>query len=809
MMFKIMNYANASSRRTLGNMKQQTTPDSTAPLFTHSLGYPRMGARRELKKAVEAYWKDAGKQEDLLGTARELRARHWKLQADAGLALIPSNDFSLYDQVLDMSCLVGNVPQRYGWKGDGDVDLETYFAMARGRIGTAAHEHEVTCGCNGHEKGHGAAACEMTKWFDTNYHYIVPEFNEGTTFRLASQKPFAEFQEALALGYKTKPVLLGPISYLYLGRLQGGSDASFDRFRLLPRLLEVYAEILSKFQALGVEWVQLDEPIFALDLDGTHKQLFAQAYDLIRKAAGSLKLITACYFGAAGPNFLALSRLPVEAIHLDVTRGASDLEHGLEVMPAQTILSLGIVDGRNIWKNDFASSLETIDRVIQKLGRDRVWLAPSCSLLHSPASLQYETKLEPALRDWMAFAEEKLSEVTTLAALAVAGDRESDASYLANQKSIAAKAADPRLTIAAVRDRVTALTAKDEVRHSAFIKRQQSQRERLRLPAYPTTTIGSFPQTTEVRSWRARWRKGDLNDADYESLLCQETARCVRIQEELGLDVLVHGEFERNDMVEYFGEQLDGFVFTENGWVQSYGSRCVKPPVIFGDVSRPHPMTVKWFQYAQSLTSRPMKGMLTGPITILNWSFVRNDLPRHEVCKQIALAIRDEVRDLEAAGCRVIQIDEAALRECLPLREQDRAFYLDWTVASFRIAASVVRDETQIHTHMCYSSFNDIIEAIAAMDADVITIETSRSNMDLLDAFVRFQYPNEIGPGVYDIHSPRVPPAEEMQTLMTRAASVLPADNLWVNPDCGLKTRGWPEAKAALANMVAVARALR
>lgn len=790
---------------------------SPAPLFSHSLGFPRIGAKRELKKAVEAFWKGASDETTLQAAARELRATHWQVQADAGLDLIPSNDFSLYDQVLDLSCLVGNVPARFGWDGKGDVNLETYFAMARGRSGekkeSASHTHDGECGCgnHGHEYSHntGATACEMTKWFDTNYHYLVPEFNDGTTFRLASQKPFAEFQEALALGHRTKPVLLGPVSYLYLGKVHGGKNPSFDRFKLLPQLLEVYGEVLQKLASQGAKWVQLDEPIFALDLDTTIKQHFTAAYDVLRQKAGALKLITACYFGAGGSNFLSLARLPVDAIHLDITRGATDLDHGLEVLPARTIVSLGIVDGRNIWKNDFAASLKAIEQVVQKLGRDRVWLAPSCSLLHSPVSLQHETKLEPVFKGWMSFAAEKLTEVSTLARLAVSASREQDEAWIGNQAALASKATDPRLNVCAVRDRVSALTPQDEQRNSNFAKRQEVQRNRLKLPAFPTTTIGSFPQTDEVRSWRARWRKGSLTDAEYEALLGEETARCVRVQEDLDIDVLVHGEFERNDMVEYFGEQLDGFTFTQNGWVQSYGSRCVKPPVIFGDVSRPHPMTVRWFQYAQSLTARPMKGMLTGPITILNWSFVRNDLSRPDVCRQIALAIRDEVRDLEAAGCRVIQIDEAALRECLPLREKDRAFYLQWTVAAFRVAASVVRDETQIHTHMCYSNFNDIIEAIAAMDADVITIETSRSSMELLDAFVRFQYPNEIGPGVYDIHSPRVPPATEMRELMDRASAVLPKDNLWVNPDCGLKTRGWPEVKAALANMVSVAHALR
>ena len=775
-------------------------------MATHILGYPRIGTRRELKRALEAFWKGESSEAALLAAAKELRARHWKTQAEAGVTLLPSNDFSLYDHVLDVSCLVGNVPVRFGWSGEGDVGLDVYFAMARG-----LSREKADCGCGGHgAQGEGgeSTACEMTKWFDTNYHFLVPEFNEATAFRLASRKPWAEFEEALALGHRTKPVLLGPVSYLFLGK-ERDTKPGFDRWKLLPRLLEVYAEVLRGLASRGAEWVQLDEPIFALDLEPKHKQFLAEAYAALSAAAPDLKLLVASYFGAAGQNLLALKSLPVAGIHLDVTRGAEDLEDDLKAGTKDKIISLGIIDGRNIWRARFAETLPLVRKAVDLLGRERVWLAPSCSLLHVPVRLQGETHLASEIKGWLAFAEEKLGELQTLASLAVADAPEKEEAYRANVRLHARRLASPLLNRAEMRRRLAVLSPEAQRRHAPFPARQAAQRAALKLPAFPTTTIGSFPQTAEVRSWRARWRKGDLSTEVYETLLEQEIVRCLKIQEDISLDVLVHGEFERTDMVEYFGEQLEGFAFTQNGWVQSYGSRCVKPPLIFGDVERPRPMTVRWFRHAQQHTRRPMKGMLTGPVTILNWSFVRDDVPRWEVCRQIGLAIRDEVADLEAAGCRIIQIDEAALREGLPLRKKDRDFYLRWAVEAFRLASTGVRDETQIHTHMCYSDFNDIIEAIAAMDADVITIETSRSAMELLEAFAHFRYPNEIGPGVYDIHSPRVPTEQEMRALMDRAIQVLPPENLWVNPDCGLKTRAWPEVQAALHVMVAVAKDLR
>lgn len=778
---------------------------STIPL-THTLGFPRIGEKRELKKATEAYWQGKLSRAELEAAARDLRRRHWLAQRDAGIDLIPSNDFSFYDHVLDTTCLVGNVPRRFGWKG-GEVDLDTRFAIARG-VRTRPADAACTCGHHAPpEAGHETHASEMTKWFDTNYHYIVPEFHPGTRFTLASSKPFDEFTEALALGVKTKPVLTGPVTYLLLGKAVEPAPAGFDRLSLLASLLPVYLQVLKKLADLGAEWVQLDEPALALDLTADQRAALAATYATLAAAEPRLKLMVATYFGGLRDNLLTLVNLPAAAVHVDVTRAPRELDTILRLLPAGRRLSLGVVDGRNIWRNDFAATLPLIRKAVDLLGAERVLVAPSCSLLHVPVALRHETALDPELRGWLAFAEEKLAEVTALRDLAAG--RECRAALAENRAALAARRASPRIHRPAVKARMAAVQPADLERASPFPRRQEPQRVKLRLPLFPTTTIGSFPQTDAVRAARARWRKGELPTADYERFLKTEIAACVRFQEEIGLDVLVHGEFERTDMVEYFGEQLDGFAFTANGWVQSYGSRCVKPPVIHGDVARPAPMTVRWSAYARSLTARPMKAMLTGPITILQWSFVRDDQPRRDTAWQIALALRDEVRDLEQAGLAVIQIDEPALREGLPLRREDWAPYLEWAVDAFRLCAAGVRDDTQIHTHMCYAEFNDIIAAIARLDADVITIETSRSNMELLRAFESFRYPNEIGPGVYDIHSPRVPPVEEMLRLLEKAAAVLPSENLWVNPDCGLKTRGWPEARAALANLVESARRMR
>lgn len=745
-----------------------------------NLGFPRIGARRELKTAVEAFWKGALPETDLATEAARLRARHWQVQQQAGITVIPSNDFSFYDQVLDTTALLGAVPDRFGPVADR-VSTAQYFAMARGTD--------------------TAPAMEMTKWFDTNYHYIVPEFTNGQSFRLASLKPVEEFLEARALGIHTRPVLLGPISWLSLGKAK---DAGLDPLAFLPAILPIYAEILSRLADAGADWVQIDEPVLVTDLSPAQTRALRSAYAQL--AGVGPQVMVASYFGALAENLdLALS-LPVAGLHLDLVRAPEQLAD-LLAKGTDKVLSLGLIDGRNVWRADLARALELAQKASRAHGADRIQIAPSCSLLHVPVDLAAETELDAELQSWLAFAVQKLAEVATLTATLNGADTRAE--LAANAAAVAARRASPRIHDPRVKARMAAVTPADLRRKSDYPTRQKAQAARLGLPAFPTTTIGSFPQTTEVRRARADHRKGLISDAAYYDFLKQETAACIARQEQLGLDMLVHGEFERNDMVEYFGEQLSGYAFTRLGWVQSYGSRCVKPPLIFGDVSRPQPMTVAWSSYAQSLTDRPMKGMLTGPVTILQWSFVRDDQPRAETCRQIALAIRDEVADLEAAGLPAIQIDEPALREGLPLRRRDWDAYLGWAVDCFRLSSAPVRDDTQIHTHMCYAEFNDIMPAIAAMDADVISVETSRSDMELLQAFGDFAYPNEIGPGVWDIHAPRVPPQDEMVTLLRKAASVIPADRLWVNPDCGLKTRGWPETEASLKNLVAAAKALR
>ncbi len=762
-------------------------------ILIHNLGYPRVGALRQLKKSLEAYWRGTETEADLQRTASGLRRLHWLQQKEAGLDLIPSNDFSFYDHVLDTAAMVGAVPERFGWKGPR-LDLATYFAMARGQTATHDHAEEAPCAC----PHTGIHAMEMTKWFDTNYHYIVPELHRGQTFSLSTTKAIDEFQEALSHGIKTKPVLLGPLTFLKLGKIHGDD---FDRYELLPGLTKVYEEVLRRLASAKAEWVQFDEPALALDLTDSERGLLQELYTRLGTAVPGLKLIVATYFNGLGDNLATFARLPVQALHVDITRSGDEIAALLPQLAGKTILSLGVIDGRNIWRNDYARSLESIRQSVTHLGEDRVWLAPSCSLLHVPSSLRFEQKLNPEIKSWLAFAEEKLIE---LAELRQAWEGKSGL-VSANRELQEARASSALIHRVKIQARCAMIAEADLQRQSPYAVRTLAQREHLRLPDLPTTTIGSFPQTEEVRAMRAQFRKGKIDQAAYEAFLEQETARVIRWQDDLGLDVLVHGEYERTDMVEYFGEQLSGFVFTENGWVQSYGSRCVKPPVLFGDVERPAPMTVRWSQFAQAQTRKPMKGMLTGPITILQWSFVRDDQPRAATARQIALAIRDEVVDLEAAGISVIQVDEPALREGLPLRRADWTAYLRWSVDAFRLATAGVADRTQIHTHMCYCEFNDIIEAIAELDADVISMESSRSEMELLEAFREFHYPYEIGPGVWDIHSPRVPSVEEMTGLLAKALQVLPRRQVWVNPDCGLKTRGWPEVKEALSNMVTAA----
>ncbi|AOM79042.1 5-methyltetrahydropteroyltriglutamate--homocysteine S-methyltransferase [Pedobacter steynii] len=763
-------------------------------MLTNNLGYPRIGSNRELKKACEQFWAGKSTLQNLVQVGKNIRQQNWELQKEKGVDLIPSNDFSFYDQVLDLSLTVGAIPKRYHEVilNKANTELDLYFAMARGY----------------QKEGLDITAMEMTKWFDTNYHYIVPEFTKDQQFKLFSTKLLDEYNESKRLDIKTKPVLIGPVSYLLLGKEK---EAGFERIDLIKNLLPVYIDILKKLEEQHVEWVQFDEPFLSLDLTDKDKAAFKYVYAEIKKQFPKLKTLLTTYFEALKDNTELTVSLPVHALHIDLVRNPEQLQPVLSAIPANLILSIGVVDGRNIWKNDFRSSLQLIETAKEQIGAGRLIISPSCSLIHSPCDLDLETNeatLTPEIKQWLSFAKQKVEEVVTLKQLA-----ENDASAQAKLKSND-QASNNRKTSALIhnpliKQRVAGIEEKDEQRLQPYSVRSVSQKEALKLPSFPTTTIGSFPQTAEVRSWRAKFKKGELSQQEYDALIEKETKETILFQEETGIDVLVHGEFERNDMVEYFGEQLAGFTFTKNGWVQSYGSRCVKPPIIYGDVHRPAPMTVRWSSFAQSLSEKWVKGMLTGPVTILQWSFVRNDQPRSETCTQIALAIRDEVVDLEKAGIRIIQIDEPAIREGLPLRKADWQNYLHWAVRAFRISASGVQDDTQIHTHMCYSEFNDIIQNIADMDADVITIECSRSQMELLDAFADFKYPNEIGPGVYDIHSPRVPAKEEMVFLLEKARSVIPSAQLWVNPDCGLKTRHWEETKKALTEMVAAAKVLR
>ncbi|MES2276676.1 MAG: 5-methyltetrahydropteroyltriglutamate--homocysteine S-methyltransferase [Bacteroidota bacterium] len=758
-------------------------------MLKNNLGYPRMGSHRQLKKACEQYWSGQINKTELSLVARKIKEENWQLQLNAGIDLVPCNDFSFYDQVLDMSLLLGVIPARYtpvlaNVKTNQEIDL--YFAMARGY----------------QKDGLDITAMEMTKWFDTNYHYIVPEFAAGQQFSIFSEKVFGELNHAKQIiGKAAKPVLLGPVSYLLAGKEKG---ADFDRIDLIKKVVPVYIEIINRLKTQGAEWIQLDEPFLAMDLTQKQQEAFVWAYQEIARKC-SVKILVATYFDALLDNTQLAVNLPVAALHIDLVRAPQQLDEVLALMPEDLILSLGVIDGRNIWKNDFERSISLVNKAVKQLGADRVMIAPSCSLLHSPFDLDQETQIQSEIKNWMAFAKQKLQEVNALYQIANGNTDLLDV----NREDLASRRNSPVIHKTAVKNRLAAVTDADAQRNSAFPVRQQLQQQRLKLPLFPTTTIGSFPQTDDIRQLRARLKKQEMTHIQYDEAIAEATINAIRWQEDIGIDVLVHGEFERNDMVEYFGERLDGFLFTKNGWVQSYGSRCVKPPVIYGDVSRPKDMTVYWSSFAQSQTKYPMKGMLTGPITILQWSFVRDDQPRSVTANQIALAIRDEVVALENAGIGIIQIDEPAVREGLPLRKANWPQYLDWAIRAFRLSASGVQDDTQIHTHMCYSEFNDIIEHIAAMDADVITIETSRSQMELLEAFAGFEYPNEIGPGVYDIHSPRVPTIEEMVNLLEKAATLLPAQNIWVNPDCGLKTRKWPETQAALQNMVDAAKQAR
>lgn len=757
--------------------------NKTMTILNHTLGFPRVGLKRELKKAQESYWAGNSTQEELLNVGRELRARHWQQQQQAGVDLVPVGDFAWYDHVLTTSLLLGNVPERHQ-NADGSIDLDTLFRIGRGRAPT----------------GKPAAAAEMTKWFNTNYHYMVPEFQQGQQFKLGWTQLLDEVDEALALGHKIKPVLLGPVTYLWLGKVKG---EQFDRLSLLKDILPVYQQVLGELAKRGIEWVQIDEPALVLELPQEWLDAYQPAYQALQ---GQVKLLLTTYFDSIGHNLDTIRALPVQGLHVDVVAGQDDIAELNAKLPQEWLLSLGVINGRNVWRADLSHWFERLQPLVNSR---QLWLGSSCSLLHSPIDLSEETRLDAEVKSWFAFALQKCAELALLTQALNAPSEAKLAELAAYSAPIRARRASSRVHNPQVEQRLAAITAQDIERQQPYEARAAAQRKRFNLPAWPTTTIGSFPQTTEIRGLRLDFKQGRLDGKNYRTGISEHIKQAIAEQERLGLDVLVHGEAERNDMVEYFGEHLDGFVFTQNGWVQSYGSRCVKPPVIIGDISRPEAITVEWAKYAQSLTDKPVKGMLTGPVTILCWSFPREDVSRETIAKQIALALRDEVEDLEKAGIGIIQIDEPALREGLPLRRADWQAYLQWAVDAFKLNAAVAQNDTQIHTHMCYCEFNDIMDSIAALDADVITIETSRSDMELLESFEDFAYPNEIGPGVYDIHSPNVPSVEWIEALLRKAAQRIPAERLWVNPDCGLKTRGWPETRQALANMVLAAQRLR
>lgn len=755
-----------------------------------NLGFPRVGKKRELKFVQEKYWADECSQEELVTVAESIRKENWHLQSKLGIEHIPANDFSFYDQMLDMAVAVGAIPERF--KSYGHNSFEQYFAMARG-----------VSKLNGTKS---VSAMEMTKWFDTNYHYLVPEFDQTTRFEFNGDKILGAYTEAKNTVQTPRPVIIGPATFLLLGKYTDGTKSPLS---LWESLVPVYERILDELSIQGAAWVQIDEPCLSLDQNPEVLSTIKKMYTRLAGANHKIKILLTTYFDGIGNNLELALNLPVSGIHLDLVRAPAQLDFALKQIPSHMMLSLGLIDGRNIWKSDLTKAVSIAEQASDSIGADRIFIAPSCSLLHCPYDVAYESKLDEEMKNWLSFSTQKLEEVSIITK-GINGGRNSIQTELNhNHEIIQSRKNSSRIHNPAVKARVAKISSTELKRHSPFDKRRKLQQDAVWLPILPTTTIGSFPQTKEIRSARSAFKGGKISEQEYNHFLAVEIQNAISIQEKLDIDVLVHGEAERNDMVEYFGEKLEGFAFTQNGWVQSYGSRCVKPPVIFGDVSRPEPMTVQWAQYAQSLTSKPVKGMLTGPVTILQWSFVRDDQPRETTCKQIAFAIRDEVKDLEQAGIKIIQIDEPAVREGLPLRQNEHAAYLRWAVDSFRLASAGVRDDTQIHTHMCYCEFNDILHQITEMDADVISIETSRSHMELLDVFAEFQYPNDIGPGVYDIHSPRIPTVEDMTILLRKALSVIDAENLWVNPDCGLKTRRWEEVIAALEAMVKAVKSLR
>ena len=757
-------------------------------ILSSNLGYPRIGLNRELKWLLESFWKKKINENNLLENTSNIKKNNWINQRKAGIHFIPSNDFSLYDHVLDMCLTLNAIPERFKKLRNKKTNLELYFAMARG-----FQDGKIDI-----------KAMEMTKWFDTNYHYIVPEFKNNQTFKLASTKIIDEFLEAKSFGILTRPVILGPLSFLYLGK---SISNKFNKFNLLSKIIPIYKEIFTKLKKYGAEWIQVDEPILSLDLENNLKKKFINTYNILSK--DSPKILLTSYFSSAYPNYDLLKNISVNGIHFDlVNTEDKDLNKILQNFPKNKFFSAGLVNGRNIWKNNLLKSIQVIKKIKRKVSSDRLIISSSCSLLHSPVDLNKEETIDPKIKDWLSFADQKLIEIVFLQRYFNSSLVNSSEYLLHNKTSNKKRETSKLIHNKIVKKRIKSISSKMLRRNNNYFLRKKIQSQ-LNLPLFPTTTIGSFPQTSEVRKFRLKFKKKEISKKNYEKFLKNETKKAIKFQENIDIDVVVHGEFERNDMVEYFGEQLNGFIFTKFGWVQSYGSRCVKPPIIFGDITRTKPMTVFWSKFAQSLTKRIVKGMLTGPVTILQWSFVRDDQPREITCKQIALALLDEVLDLEKNGLKIIQIDEPALREGLPLRKCDWNSYLKWAIDSFKIASSSVNDKTQIHTHMCYGEFDDILDSIEKLDADVISIETSRSNMELLNSFKSYKYPNSIGPGVYDIHSPRVPSVNEMKNLLTKAQKYINKEKIWVNPDCGLKTRGWTEVKQSLKSMVSVAKSFR
>ena len=757
-------------------------------MLSSNLGYPRIGPNRELKWLLESFWKKKINKTNLFENILDIKKNNWIKQKKAGIHFIPSNDFSLYDHVLDMCLTVNAVPDRFKKLKNKKNKLDLYFAMARG-----------------YQSGRiDIKAMEMTKWFDTNYHYIVPEFKPNQKFKLTFSKIIDEFLEAKSFGIITRPVILGPLSFLYLGK---SVSNKLNKFNLLGKIIPVYKEIFAKLKKFGAEWIQVDEPILSLDLENNLKKKFINTYNILSK--DSPKILLTSYFASAYPNYDLLKNISVNGIHFDlVNTEDKDLNKILQNFPKNKFFSAGLVNGRNIWKNNLLKSIQVIKKIKRKVSSDRLIISSSCSLLHSPVDLNKEETIDPKIKDWLSFADQKLIEIVFLQRYFNSSLVNSSEYLLHNKTSIKKRETSKLIHNKIVKKRIKSISSKMLRRNNNYFLRKKIQSQ-LNLPLFPTTTIGSFPQTSEVRKFRLKFKKKEISKKNYEKFLKNETKKAIKFQENIDIDVVVHGEFERNDMVEYFGEQLNGFIFTKFGWVQSYGSRCVKPPIIFGDITRTKPMTVFWSKFAQSLTKRIVKGMLTGPVTILQWSFVRDDQPREITCKQIALALLDEVLDLEKNGLKIIQIDEPALREGLPLRKCDWNSYLKWAIDSFKIASSSVNDKTQIHTHMCYGEFDDILDSIEKLDADVISIETSRSNMELLNSFKSYKYPNSIGPGVYDIHSPRVPSVNEMKNLLTKAQKYINKEKIWVNPDCGLKTRGWTEVKQSLKSMVSVAKSFR